>query len=1132
MKRVSIVFVSALMLIANLLTCTEPVFARAGQGDQFLDGIGETALIARYLLNGNVEDWSRNNYHATLHGTEATYTEDSMFGSVLSLPGGRNGNYVQIPGQALIGADSVSITGWAYINYASRRARLFDFGRSTSANFSCAVTGRNDSEGYRVRITNDGRSAEQGPLAPNIPTDQWVHIAVILDTANKTMSSYRDGVRVGLATDVTLSLEQILDQENAAANLLYIGRGQFNGSEINAKIYDFRIYNIALTSEQVKTIRNNALPDEVRVNNDLEAIDLGNLTYGKVTDTKTFQATVLAMPTEDQIVDSDIAQIHLPDLNNVTRNLALPTDSASGNSVISWSSSNKDVISDSGVVTRPMFNEGSKSIVLTVTAAKGDTKATKKFTALVRRLPNAPVLIDVPDITAETLVGYLPNLPFYIPGRYRNDVKGPLVRVNWPAPTDNSQVNKPGTYTVTGIVPDTTFQPKATVTVKVASPDTDKDTNLIAQRNVEPFPLGDVVLNKDEKGRDTQFIKNRDKFISTLANTNPDSFLYNFRDAFGQKQPEGVRPLGVWDSRTTRLRGHASGHYLSAIAQAYAGTTYDENLRANFKQKMDYLIDTLYELSRKSGTPAKQSGEFNADPTAVPPGPGKDGYDSDLSAEGIRTDYWNWGKGFISAYPPDQFIMLEMGATYGGGNNQVWAPYYTLHKILAGLLDCYEVGGNEKALEIAKGMGVWVHQRLKVVPTSTRISMWNRYIAGEYGGMNEVMARLYRITGDNRFLECAQLFDNISFFFGDAGHTHGLAKNIDTIRGKHANQHIPQITGSLETYKGTKDIQYYQVAENFWNMCRHCYMYNIGGVAGAKNPNNSECFTAQPNTLFTNGFNSGGQNETCATYNMLKLSRQLFMFDQDAKYMDYYEQALYNHILASVAENNAANTYHVPLNPGAQRRFSNADMTGFTCCNGTALESNTKLQDSIYFKSTDNKTLYVNLYVPSTVTWTERNVAVKQSTNYPYGDTTSLTIKGGGAFDIKVRVPYWAIKGFFVKINGKYQEVKAEPGTYLTLSRTWKDGDNIELKMPFHFYLKRVMDKPNIASIFYGPVLLAAEESTALSTWRPITLDARNIGDSITGDPNTLHFNINDISLKPFYEIYDRYSVYMDITLD
>ena len=1021
---------SVLMLIVSLLACSGPVFEQTGGGDQFLDGIGETALIARYVLNGNAEDWSKNNYHATLHGAEAAYVEDSQFGKVLSLPGGDGGGYVQIPGQALMGVDTVSVTGWLYVQSAVPWQRFFDLGQDTTRNFFCTPIGDDPSDGYRARITARGWTEELGPMAPRVATNQWVHLAVVLDAAKQTLSTYLDGVRVGHTTGVDLTLEQVLHQENAAANLLYIGKSQYEDSDLNAKVHDVRIYSIALMGKQVATIRHNALSDE-------EKVEVG--TSG-----------------------------------TASASQALPTATTGGTT-----------------------------------------------------LPNASQLIGVPDITAETVVGHLPRLPYNVPGVYRDGAEGPLVRVIWPSPTNNDQVLKVGTYIVTGTVPGTEFQPKATVTVK--------ETGAVhrgPQRSLGPFPLGQVILKQDEKGRDTQFIKNRDKFILTLAKTNPDRFLYMFRDAFGQEQPEGARPLRGWDSQTTRLRGHATGHYLSAIAQAYASTTYDEDLHANFLQKMDYLIDTLYDLSQKSGKPVQEGGPFNANPAAVPPGPGKDGYDSNLSKEGIRTDYWNWGKGFISAYPPDQFIMLEKGATYGGRNNQIWAPYYTLHKILAGLLDCYKVGGNKKALEIAEGMGIWVYKRLKVVPTSTRISMWNRYIAGEYGGMNEVMARLYKITGDQRFLACARLFDNIDFFFGNAEHSHGLAKNVDTLLGKHANQHIPQITGALEIYKGTQELQYYQVADNFWDICTHCYMYSIGGVAGAKNPNNAECFTAQPNTLFTNGFAEGGQNETCATYNLLKLSRQLFMFDQDGKYMDYYEQALYNHILASVGEDNPGNTYHVPLNPGSRKRFGNADMSGFTCCNSTALESNTKLQDSIYFKSTDNKTLYVNLYVPSTVTWAERNVVVKQSTNYPYADTTRLTLNGNGTFDIKVRVPKWATNGFFVKINGKDQAVQATPGTYLTLNRTWKDKDTIELKMSFHFYLSRVMDQPNIASIFYGPVLLAAEEPEARSTWRAVTLDAGDIGKSITGDPSTLRFSTNGVTLKPFYEVYGRYSVYLDVTLE
>jgi uncharacterized protein len=543
------------------------------------------------------------------------------------------------------------------------------------------------------------------------------------------------------------------------------------------------------------------------------------------------------------------------------------------------------------------------------------------------------------------------------------------------------------------------------------------------------------------------------------------------------------------------------------------------------------MVNTLYELSQMSGKPKIPEVENVSDPKAIPPGPGKSGFDSDLSVKGIRTDYWNWGKGFISAYPPDQFIMLENGAGYGGDNTRIWAPYYTLHKILAGLMDIYEVSGNEKALEIVKGMGDWVYTRLSQLPTKTLISMWNRYIAGEYGGMNEAMARLYRITKEPRYLEVARKFDNIKVFFGDAEHSHGLARNVDLFRGLHANQHIPQVIGALETYRVSDAPEYYHIADNFWNMATSDYMYSIGGVAGASNPNNAECFTSQPATLYENGFAAGGQCETCATYNMLKLSSNLFLFNQNPELMDYYERALYNHILASVAENTPANTYHVPLRAGSVKQFGNAEMKGFSCCNGTALESNTKLQNSIYFKSADNQALYVNLYVPSTLKWTEKNVTVTQTTAYPKEDFTRLTIKGNGEFDLNVRVPHWATKGFFVKINGKEKKVKAVPGSYLALSRKWKDGDTVELRMPFKFYLEPVMDQQNIASLFYGPVLLAAQESEPLKEWRKVTLNANDISKSISGDAEQLIFSIDGVVYKPFYETYGRHSVYLDVIL-
>jgi DUF1680 family protein len=1014
-----------LLLVLVVLWSSTAIYGQAGEGAQFLDGIGETALIARYLFNGSSKDWSRNTYHATLHG-KATFIQDKQFGRVLSLPGGRSGGYVQIPGRALIGMESLSVTGWVYVNDLTPWQYFFDLGLNTNRYLYCTPVGEDRADGCRVRMTAKGDEAEKGPTTFRIRTRQWVHLAAVLDATTKTLSLYVDGVRVGQSTGVNWTMADILSQENERANHLFLGKSLHEkDAGFGGKMFDVRFYSIALSTKQVAVIHHNAISD-------------------------------------DDIIAS------------------------------------KDKKADQATIH--------------------DKEKIRSMT---------PGLLGVSNVMVKTSIGHLPHLPYYIPGTYSGNAKGPLVRVIWPAPRDNSDVAKAGTYTVTGSVPGTMYQPKATITV-LARP-----AAIPAQKiDLEAFPLGQVVFNPDQEGNPTPFMKNRDKFIKGLAQSDPDRFLYNFRDAFGQKQPEGVRPLRGWDSQTTRLRGHATGHYLTAIAQAYASTTYDKALHANFSQKMDYMINVLYDLSKKSGKPAIKDGPCHADPTTIPPGEGREGYDSDLSKEGIRTDYWNWGEGFISGYPPDQFIMLEQGATYGGRNNQIWAPYYTLHKILAGLMDCYEVGDNPKALEIARGMGIWVYKRLSVLPTETRIKMWNRYIAGEFGGMNEAMARMYRLTRDKRLLKCAHLFDNISFFFGNAEHDHGLAKNVDTLRGKHANQHIPQITGSLETYKGTQDVVYYQIADNFWDICTHCYMYSIGGVAGAKNPNNSECFTAEPNTLFANGLSRGGQNETCATYNLLKLSRQLFMYDQDAKFMDYYEQALYNHILASVAEYNPGNTYHVPLNPGARKRFGNASMNGFTCCNGTALESNTKLQDSIYFKSRDNKALYINLYVPSTLSWPKKNITVTQKTNFPYSDTTSLVLAGKGRFDIHVRVPKWATQGFVVKINGKKQRVKATPGTYLVLRRAWKDGDVIQLKMPMNFYLRSLMDQPNIASIFYGPVLLAVEEPKSLSKFRPVTLNADNIGKSITGDPSTLRFSTNGVNLKPFYEMYTRYSVYLDVILE
>lgn len=1012
-------------LLAGIILCTITMaspLAFAQEGDQILDGIGETDLIARYTLKEDLKDWSRNNLHGEMQGSGFEFINDELFGKVLSL---NKNSFITLPGESVTGQESLSITGWIFLRSDKSGQHFFDFGINESSHFFVAPTGTKDKEGIQAQvITKSDRFISS---AEALEVNQWNHLAIIINVPARTLATYLNGEIVNKQENVSLELDELFDNDEVDNNKLYIGKSLTNGdSYLDAKLYDFRIYRIPLSERQVARIR-----------------------YGALRNSEAAESR----------------RRNRPDPN-------LPVFSES---------------------TPQLYNE---------------------------------YLSSVPDIKVETVVGHLPRLPRFVPGVYSNGINGPDVRVIWPAPEDNSQVLEPGTYTVTGKVSGTDLQPKAEVTVK------EEKNTATPEQTLEAFHLDQVLLNTDIHGNKTKFIENRDKFFNGLDNTNPDNFLYMFRNAFGQEQPEGAEALRGWDSQETKLRGHATGHYLSAIAQSYASTGYDAALQARFADKMEYMVEELYKLSQMSGKAKEGGEEFVSDPTAVPPGPEKSTYDSDLSEEGIRTDYWNWGEGFISAYPPDQFIMLENGASYGGDDSQVWAPYYTLHKILAGLMDIYELSDNEKALEIVKGMGDWVHARLSQVPTDTLISMWNTYIAGEFGGMNEAMARLYRLTDEHRYLEVAQLFDNIRVFYGDADHSHGLAKNVDMFRSLHANQHIPQIMGALETYRVSDTPDYYHIAENFWTKATHDYMYSIGGVAGARNPSNAECFTAQPSTLYENGFSAGGQNETCATYNMLKLSRNLFLFNQNPEFMDYYERGLYNHILASVAEDTPANTYHVPLRAGSIKRFGNPNMTGFSCCNGTALESSTKLQNTIYFKSEDNKALYVNLYIPSTLNWRDKNVTVTQKTAYPNEERTRIVIEEGkGKFDINVRVPHWVSKGFFVTINGKKEKVDAVPGSYLTLKRRWKEGDTIELYMPFEFRLEPVMDQQNIASLFYGPVLLAAQEPEPRTEWRKITLDAEDLGKTISGDPEELIFSVDGVVFKPFYETYGRHSVYLDVTL-
>lgn len=483
--------------------------------------------------------------------------------------------------------------------------------------------------------------------------------------------------------------------------------------------------------------------------------------------------------------------------------------------------------------------------------------------------------------------------------------------------------------------------------------------------------------------------------------------------------------------------------------------------------------------------------------------------------------------GFLSAYTEAQFIRLEEFTNYSGAG--IWAPYYTLHKIVRGLLDAYHLAGSTRALEIARKVGDWVHSRLSTVDRDRLNRMWSLHIAGEYGGMNENMAHLAAIERDPArkaaYLAAAKCFDNRRTVFPAA------VENRDVLRGIHVNQHVPQFIGYLRVFEqNTASREYFTAATHFWHMVVPHRMFSHGSAggqyaAGEGYPQNTNAELFQPRDDIAGSLtyqmrpetdSGSGGGETCSTYNLLKLTRNLFFHDPDPAYMDYYERGLLNHILGSRRDVDSASepqvTYFLPAHPGATRGFGNLG----TCCGGTGLENHTKYQDSIYFHS--GRTLYVNLYIASSLRWD--GFTVTQETDFPREQKSTLVVNGRGRREIKLRVPGWVRKGFKVTINGETQQVKAVPGTYLSLNRFWKPGDRVEISMPFSLRIERAIDDPMVQSLFYGPLVLPALNNSR--TWRTFSFYKHlkltgDLGAAVTplGQPN--FFSTHDHTLRPLY---------------
>ena len=652
------------------------------------------------------------------------------------------------------------------------------------------------------------------------------------------------------------------------------------------------------------------------------------------------------------------------------------------------------------------------------------------------------------------------------------------------------------------------------------------------------FSLADVSIDGDNR-----LTHNRDEALREICSWDVTQQLYNYRDTYGLST-EGYTKSDGWDSPDTKLKGHGSGHYMSAIAQAYAVATNPEQ-KAILRKNITRMVNELRECQEKTFVYNKELKRNWEARDFAPEAELREMKGTWAAFDEYKKHPELYGYGYINAIPAQHCALIEMYRAYNN-SDWVWAPYYSVHKQLAGLIDITTYFDDkeicDKALLIAKDMGLWVwnrmHYRTYVKQDGTqderrakpgnRYEMWDMYIAGEVGGMSESLARLSEMVSNPdekaKLLEAANSFDAPKFY-------DPLSKNIDDIRTRHANQHIPMIIGALRSYKSNQKPYYYNLAENFWRLVQGRYMYAMGGVG------NGEMFR-QPYTqilsMATNGLQEGESeaypdiNETCCAYNLVKLSKDLNCYNPDnAQYLDYIERTLYNQIIGSLNPDQYQTCYQYAVGLNATKPFGN-ETPQSTCCGGTGSENHTKYQQSTYFAN--DHTLWVGLYMPTTLHWKEKGVTIKQDCLWPAQHSAIKITEGEGDFTLKLRVPYWATQGFSIKVNGKEVAKSYQPSTYVELEQKhWKVGDVVEIDMPFSKHIEYGADKLSsdvasmdgtplktswVGTLMYGPLVMAG---TGAQTWNQATLNIDSRLSNITvGESNgvTTGAGANLLTLK------------------
>ena len=779
-------------------------------------------------------------------------------------------------------------------------------------------------------------------------------------------------------------------------------------------------------------------------------------------------------------------------------------------------------------------------VLLTMTCQPADAKSR------IIKVVN-PVKVECPQGTA-------PRLPFQVWVIY-SDGYAEFRQVRWNNSAlsdeqDEADMKKHpvGTeYSVSGyIIGDETIGNGYPVQAKVKVVDDSYVAPL--QEKAHTFSLSDVTLDGDNR-----LTHNRDEAIREICSWDVTQQLYNYRDTYGLST-EGYTKSDGWDSPDTKLKGHGSGHYMSAIAQAYAVAS-DPEQKKILRNNITRMVNELRECQERTFIYNKVLKRYWEARDFAPEAELREMKGTWAAFDEYKKHPEEYGYGYLNAIPAQHCALIEMYRAYNN-SDWVWAPYYSVHKQLAGLIDIATYFDDEaicdKALLIAKDMGLWVWNRMhyrtyvkadgtqqerRAVP-GNRYEMWDMYIAGEVGGMSESLARLSEMVTDKedqaKLIEAANCFDAPKFY-------DPLSRNVDAIRTRHANQHIPMIIGALRSYKSNRMPYYYNLAENFWQLIQGRYRYAMGGVG------NGEMFR-QPYTqilsMATNGMQEGQTvsnpdiNETCCAYNLLKLTKDLNCYNPDnACYMDYYERTLYNQIVGSLNPDKYETTYQYAVGLNATKSFGN-NTPQSTCCGGTGSENHTKYQQAAYFAN--DHTLWVALYMPTTLHWKAKGITVQQDCLWPAQHSVIRIKEGEGDFTLKLRVPYWATQGFSVRVNGQSVDVQPAPSSYLSLERKhWKQGDVIEIDMPFTKHIEYGADKLTsdvaslagtplktswVGTLMYGPLVMTG---TGVETWAQATLhlDSRlsqaiisEVKDATSGaHANLLTLNVDGKIFQPDY---------------